>query len=134
MENKKVNVRRYNRRKKFYRFTLGVKQFINYPVINILWVAYTVGVSFFIKGERKLISLFEMSSFIMPIFRGCMQFIEIFFPLICFVGIVQFIGTVTAIRDEALVGKAFGNNRDYLNESPILSRKKTKKGITTREF
>lgn len=136
MDNKQFNQQGYNRRKQFYRFILGFQQMINHPVINIIWILFAVGVVYLVIGERKIIMYFDVYPMFAPIFYGCMNIMLIVFPIICAIGIVQFIGVITAMKDEANMSIVFGDKQDIKNQPPILIHKKTdkKNGVTKREF
>lgn len=136
MNNEKYNKTRHNRKKQKYRFILGIQQLINYPAINLIWILFAVVCVCFVIGERKLVSSLDVYPLLMPIFDGCMQFIVIFFPVICAIGMIQVIGFVTAMKDEADISLVFGNNRDVKNQPPLLvSKKKDRKsGVIKREF
>lgn len=136
MESNQYNKERHNRKKQWYRFTLGVQQLITYPLWNLIWIVFALGITFFIIAERKLFSSFSVYPLFAPIFNGCMYFLTIFIPVMCAIGIVQFIGKVTAIRDEADLNIVFYENRDVKNQTPILTFKKKdkKSGVIARQF
>lgn len=130
------NIYRYNRLKQFYRFYLGLHQLINYPLLNMLWLVFGMGSWFFVHGIQRLVEMLNVHTILAPVFHSCMQFLTVFFPLLCGIGVVQLIGYVTAVKDEADMNLVFGDKRDIKNQSPILIYKKTirKKGVTIREF
>ena len=136
MDNKKFNEQRYNRRKQLYRFTLGFQQMINYPVLNLIWVLLAIGIVYFMIGERKLLSKFDIYSKFTPIIYNCKNIILIILTVICIIGFLQFIGYIFAIRDEADMSLVFGDKHDIKNQPPILIYKKSdrKTGVTKREF
>lgn len=136
MDSKQYNERRYNRKKQWYRIVLGIQQLINYPAINLIWLLFVVGVFVLAKGEEKLISTFIVSPSLAFIFMGCMHFLFILFLIICAIGIIQTIGYITAMKDEADLSLVFYGNRQIVtNEPPILIYKKKdrKNGVTKRE-
>ncbi|MBE5876436.1 MAG: hypothetical protein E7290_06070 [Lachnospiraceae bacterium] len=136
MNNKEYNEHRHNRKKQQYRFALGFQQFINYPAMNLLWGFFAVGIMFLVAGEKKLISNIEIHPMFISKFYACMQAISIVFPIICAIGIIQFIGFCFSIRDEADMELVFGDKRDVKNLPPILVYKKKdrKSGVIKREF
>lgn len=136
MNNKEFNEQRHNRKKQQYRFTLGIQQLYNYPILNLVWLLFVVGVIFLVMAERKYIANMDVYPMFESIFSACMTSVIIIFPIICAIGIVQLIGFLFAIRDEADMELVFGDKRDVKNQPPILiSKKKDRKsGVIKREF
>lgn len=136
MDNKRFNEERHNRKKQQYRFTLGVQQLWNYPILNLIWILFAVGVVLLAIVERKYSANMDIYPMFESIFSVCMTAIIIIFPMICAIGIVQLIGFCFAIRDEADMEIVFGDKRDVKNQSPMLiSKKKDRKsGVIKREF
>lgn len=136
MNNNQYNELRYNRMKQWSRLMLGLHQLINYPIMNLIWVIFAVGVRFLVIVVRKVISNIGMYPLITPVFIFCMKVFLIIFPVLCAIGIIQFIGVLTAMKDEADMSIVFGDRRDIKNQMPILIYKKTntKTGVTKREF
>lgn len=135
MDNKQFNEQRHNRKKQQYRFALGIQQLLNYPLLNLIWLLFAVGVVFLVMAERKYIASVEVYPIFETIFSVCMTAITIIFPIICAIGIVQFIGFCFAIKDEADLEIVFGDKRDVKNQPPMLiSKKKDRKsGVIKRE-
>lgn len=136
MENNQYNEYRYNRKKQWYRFTLGLQQMITHPILNFIWLVFAVGVVFLVIGERRLLSSFEVYPLIYSIVGLCMKFLIVMFSVVSVIGIVQIIGKITAMKDEGDMNLVFGDRRDIKNQPPILISKRTikKKGVTVREF
>lgn len=134
MNNKEYNQRQYRRKRQVYRFTLGVQQFFNYPVLNTIWILVGIAIKYFIIVERNIVLNLQVAPLLQDVFKWCIKIIEVVFPIICLIGFIQLIGEITAVKDEALIYKVFANNGDYKNDPPILIRKKVKNGVTTREF
>ena len=136
MDNNQYNEQRYNRKKQWYRLILGLQQLICHPLINLIWILYAGGVVLFVIVEKKLVSNFEVYPMLKPVFDTCMEIIVIFFLVICAIGIIQFIGLLTAMRDEADLSIVFGDKRDIKNQPSLLIYKSTdrKFGVTKREF
>lgn len=136
MDNKEFNEQRYNRKKQQYRFIIGIQQLWNYPLLNLIWVLFAGGAVFMIMVKSKYIDSVEVYPMFKTIFSVCMTAITIIFPIICVLGIVQFVGFCFAIRDEADMELVFGDKRDVKNQPPMLiSKKKDRKsGVITREF
>lgn len=136
MDNKQFNVQRHNRKKQQYRFALGIQQLCNYPILNLIWVLFAVGVIFLVMVERKYSANIYVYPMFESIFSAIMTAIIIIFPILCAIGIVQLIGFLFAIRDEADMELVFGDKRDVKNQPPMLiSKKKDRKsGVIKREF
>lgn len=136
MDNKQFNERRFNRKKQKYRFLLGIQQLVNYPLLNILWVLFAVGVVLLTIGEKKLVENIEVYPMFEEIFSTCMMIILIVFPVICAVGLIQFIGKCFAVKDEASIDLVFGSKGIAQKQPPILVYKKKdrKSGVVQREF
>lgn len=136
MNNIQYNQNRYNRKRQWYRFKLGIYQLRNYPVINIIWIGFIVGMCFLIHLRKIVLTSFDVPQLLKPVFSGCMTFFIIVFPALLVIGLLQGIGELTAKRDEADIFRAFSDNRDIKNEAPILIYKKKikSKEVTVREF
>ena len=65
-----------------------------------------------IMVKSKYIDSVEVYPMFKTIFSVCMTAITIIFPIICVLGIVQFVGFCFAIRDEADMELVFGDKRD----------------------
>ena len=136
MDNKQFNEQRHNRKKQKYRLLLGIQQLWNYPILNLIWLLFGIVVVFLVIAEKEYIANVEVVPVFESIFSACMTAIMIIFPIICAIGIVQFIGFCFAIKDEADMELVFGDKRDVKNQPPILiSKKKDRKsGVIKREF
>lgn len=96
MDNKEFNKQRHNRKKQQYRFTLGIQQLWNYPLLNLIWGLFAGGVVFLVMAKNKYIASVELYPMFETIFTVCVTVIIIIFPIICAVGIVQLIGFLFA--------------------------------------
>lgn len=136
MDNFQYNQNRYNRKHQWYRLKLGIYQLGNYPVLNLVWIVFIIGICFLIQLRKIVLSSFDLPQLLEPVFNGCMTFFIIVFPVLLVIGLLQGIGELTAKRDEADIFRAFSDNRDIKNEAPILTYKKKIKGkdVTVREF
>ena len=136
MDSKQFNEERHNRKKQKYRVILGIQQLWNYPLLNFIWVLFAVGVVCLMIVEKKYIANMDMYPMVESIFSACMTALIIIFPIICAIGIVQFVGFCFAIKDEADMEIVFGDKRDVKNQQPMLiSKKKDRKsGVIKREF
>lgn len=136
MDNNQYNENRYNRNLQWYRFKFGFQQMIAHPIVNILWLIFAAGVVFLVWGKKQFVSGINAPSIIAPVFQWCMTAMVIIFPVICAIGLCQFIGYMFAKNDEADMCLVFGSKRDIKNQPPILIYKKKdgKSGVTKREF
>lgn len=136
MDNNTYNLQRYNRKKLWYRVGLGAQQLVNYPILNVIWILYVAGVWLLMFLKQKIILGIETITIFEPIFKGCMNFVVIYFSIICIIVILWEIGQITARRDEANMEIVFGNERIVKKQNPILISKKImkRKGVVIREF
>jgi len=135
MENIQYNQQRYNRKKQWYRIRFGIQQLFNYPLLNLIWILYGIGVLLLVLFEQKLVSGFDVIPILEPVFRGCMHLSVILLAVFSALAIVQLIGTIRARDDEADICTVFFDRRGIENQSPILISKKTiNRKITVREF
>ena len=123
-------------KKRVFRFVLGMQQLIYLPLINLLWLL--VGFLFFnLYKTKNIISLsLKLKGKILEAYN--ITFIAIFLLLLfsSVILIIQLIGQLTAIKDEANVYRILGSCKHIRNEPPILIKKKRIKGtkIIAREF
>lgn len=136
MDNKEFNEQRYNRKKQQYRFTLGIQQLWNYPFLNFIWLLFVVGVVFLVIVKNKYIANINVHPMLEGVFFACITAIVIIFPMLCAIGIIQLIGFLFAIRDEADMELVFGDKRDVKNQPPMLifKKKDRKSGVIKREL
>ncbi len=136
MDNKEFNERRHNRKKQECRFRLGIQQFWNYPIINLLWILFAGGVVLMVIAEKRFVANMEVYPLFESVFSACMTIMLVIFPVICAIGLIQLVGFCFAIRDEADMEIVFGDKRDMKKQPPILYYKKRdrKSGVTKREF
>lgn len=136
MDNLQYNKNRYNRKKQWYRFKLGIQQAINYPLINLAWIVFAIGLYFLILGRNIALNSIDVPQILEPIYRWCLLLFIIIFPLLLLVAFLQGIAEAIARRDEADVYRVFSDKRDVKNEAPILIYKKKvkNKDVIIREF
>lgn len=135
MDNKQFNEQRHNRKIQEYRFVLGIQQLVNYPILNVVWLLFAVGIVFMVILKQKYVADIEIYPRFELLFSMCMTILIILFPVICAIGLIQFIGFCFAVKDEADMEIVFGDKRD-INQSLILMYKKKyrKTGVIKREF
>lgn len=136
MDNSQYNKNRYNKKRQWYRFKLGVQQIINHPFLNLMWVVFAIGIYFLFRLKEIILLNFDTPQVLEKVFYWCLTFFVIAFPIILAIEALQGIGELTAKRDEADLFIAFGDKRDVKNEAPLLISKKRIKGkeVTIREF
>lgn len=136
MDNKYYNEQRYSKKKQECRFRLGIQQFLNYPILNLLWVLLTGGVVLMVIAEKRFVANVEVYPLFETIFSACMTIMLVIFPVICAIGLIQLVGYCFAIRDEADMEIVFGDKCDVKNQPPLLFYKKKdrRSGVTKRVF
>lgn len=122
MNYNKYNEQRYNQRKQWYRVRLGVQQMVNRPVINLIWLLFGGGVVWWIKGMTKFILMAKVHPLLEGIFENCISFITIVFPIICLVAMLQFIGCLTARKDESVRNMLLALNEGFTCTTSYSSR------------
>lgn len=136
MDNKYYNEQRYSKKKQECRFRLGIQQFLNYPILNLLWVLFTGGVVLMVIAEKRFVANVEVYPLFETIFSACMTIMLVIFPVICAIGLIQLVGYCFAIRDEADMEIVFGDKCGVKNQPPLLFYKKKdrRSGVTKRVF
>lgn len=137
MENyKKNNEQEYSRRKLFYRVLLGIKQFIDKPLLNIIWLIIVIGNFIAMKTKNILVHNWGDGFILFTPVNICMNIILVIFAILSVLGTIQIIGYFTAKNDEAKMYEVFVKNEGTGNtyKTPILTMKKTNNGVTIREF
>lgn len=137
--NSKNNIEKFNRKKNWYRFTLGLNQLKNKPALNILWILCVPIGWMLCKCRNIFLALVKFPPFLSIIekpFATIVTFLFIFMMIVIIVGGLQLIGNITAKEDEADMCLVFGNKRDIKNQPPILVKKNKdkKSGVVDREF
>lgn len=136
MDNKYYNEQGYSKKKQECRFRLGIQQFLNYPILNLLWVLLTGGVVLMVIAEKRFVANVEVYPLFETIFSACMTIMLVIFPVICAIGLIQLVGYCFAIRDEADMEIVFGDKCGVKNQPPLLFYKKKdrRSGVTKRVF
>lgn len=128
------NQKRYGIIKLFYRISLGIRQFLNYPFLNFIWVFIVFGTVLLVNGKEKVVDMLNTPSLLTPIINVCLNFLLVFIPVIISISIIQGIGELTARKDEADLMFVF-DKKELINGCPLLIYKRTlKNGVTVREF
>lgn len=136
MNHNKYNEQSYNRRRQWYRVRLGAQQMVNRPIINLVWLLFGGGVVWWIKGMNTLLLMAKVHPLLNGIFEKCIGFINIVFPVVCLIALLQFVGHLTACKDESVLIRIFAKTKDIQMYPPILIYKKylKDKKITIREY
>ena len=136
MNYKDFNEHRYKRKKEIYRFVLGLQELFNYPVLNIIWIVYVSFVKLLIWGEKWIAKKLNVIQTLEPILRICTKLLLVIISLILALAIIQGIGYLFAVKDEADLEIVFGDKRNVKNQCPILIYKKKDKKtkVIKREF
>lgn len=136
MDSKQFNEEGHNRRLQLYRFALGMQQFWSHPILNIVWLLVLCGMAVMKRIMDKWSVGIDTNSILADIYSVSMTIISIIIPMLCIIGMIQFVGFCFAIKDEADMEHVFGDKRDVKNQPPILiSKKKDRKsGVIKREF
>lgn len=126
---------RWNKKRNFCHWKLGIQQMINYPLLNILLLPIIVlTVTIWVKMDVVFI-IFDVPEMLFTIYNITIKIIAVLIPLLLLWALIDTTGSLTAHKDEATVQMAF-KEKELRNGSPILMYKKTdkKSGVTVREF
>ena len=136
MKNKEFNLQRYNRKKQYYRLSRGIQEMVNHMVLNLIWIPYVIGAVYVVGQVRKLMLALEVYPMLTTVFYASVNTALIILLCACAIGIIQYVGYIFSVRDEADMEIVFGENRTVKNQTPILVYKKKDKktGVTSREF
>lgn len=127
--------KRYNRRKNYYRLVLGIRQIYQTPILLTLMIPIIVlTLVIWLKMDNAIAPL-KLTKQMHELFIFIMRILGIIISLILTLGLIDFIGKVTARKSEADIRMAF-SEKELRNGSPILiyKRKEKGKGITIMEF
>lgn len=135
MEHDKYLTQRRNRLLQYLRLRLGVQQLISKPLLNILLIPIVVLSVILWKEKERAICLFHVPEVLFSAYRFSVVFMVIAIPLLLLLLILDYIGKLTARKDEVALMIAF-SPKDLRNGCPILmSRKKIEEtNVTRREF
>lgn len=135
MENNTYNIRRKNQIKQLMRLKLGFNQLIHKPILNLLWLLVCFVTAIIIVLKNELTEIINIPPLIEPVFNIVLNVFVFLAPIIMTFAILEYIGELTARRDENKLMVAF-SAKDLRNGCPILISKKKVKGtdVTVREF
>lgn len=135
MENNTYNIRRKNQIKQLMRLKLGFNQLMHKPILNLLWLLVCFVTAIIIVLKNELTEIINIPPLIEPVFNIALNVFVFLAPIIMTFAILEYIGELTARRDENKLMVAF-SAKDLRNGCPILISKKKVKGtdVTVREF
>lgn len=135
MQNNNYHIRRKAKIKQLLRLRLGFLQFIHKPALNLLWLFIGVFTAIIVVLKNKIIEAVAISQIIEPVFNIALNVLAFLIPIIMIFAILEYIGELTARRDENKLMVAF-SAKDLRNGCPILINKRKIKGtdVTVREF
>lgn len=126
---------RRNRIKLYLRLGLGLRQLVYRPYNNIVPLLLVLLFAELWKYKEVLFPLKAIPLPLLPIFQHTLSIAVILIPIIFFMGFLEFLGNMTAWRDETNLIIAF-TEKDLRNGHPLLISRKKVKGtnVTIREF
>lgn len=135
MENNQYFLRHRNRLKQWLRIRTGALQLKHKPILNLLWLFVGLSTAIIIVVKNELVEIANIPQLIEPIFNVSLNVFVILLPVIMIFAILEYIGELTARKDENKLMVAF-SAKDLRNGCPILISKKKVKGtdVTVREF
>lgn len=135
MENNNYDSIRKNQIKKFMRLKVGFNQLIHKPILNLLWLLVCLVTAIIIVLKKELTAIINIPQLIEPAFNIALNIFVFLIPIIMIFAILEYIGELTARRDEAKLMVAF-SAKDLRNGCPILINKRKIRGtdVTICEF
>lgn len=133
--NKQYIQRRQNRQQNLCHWRLGIQQMIQKPVfIMPVFLIIALAVFGWLKIE-DIVTMLDVSKIFFPMYFVTMKLLGIILPILLIWGMIDFIGTLTARKEEANLSLAF-EEKDLRNGSPILMYKRKEKntGVTVRKW
>lgn len=126
---------KWNRKRNFCHWKLGIMQMIQFPLLNILLLPIIIlTVIIWVKMDYAF-TVFDVPKIMLSIYTVIIKAFGILIPLLLLLGLIEVIGSFTSRKDEANIQMAFGK-KELRNGSPILMYKKKQRnsGVTVREF
>ena len=132
--NKKIQ-ERWNRRKNLYHCCLGISRMMHKPFLTVLLLPIIVLTVFVWSRMDLAFTLLDVPKIILPIYTFIVKTIGVLLPIILVWGLINFIGSMTARKDEILIKMAF-TDKELRNGNPILvfKHKDKQTGVTVREW
>lgn len=126
---------KWNRKRNFCHWKLGIMQMIQLPLLNILLLPIIALTLIIWVNMDYAFTVFDVPKSILPIYTVIIKAFGVLIPLLLVWVMIDAIGTIIARKDEALMQMAF-EEKELRNGSPILmyKRKDKKTGVTIREW
>lgn len=123
------------RKKSWYRMRLGASYFKEIPLLNCIWVFLVIEIVLLEFWKNKMLEVFNVPEFMLPIYSTCLIIIEIILPIFSIIAIFKGIGELVARKEEADLMFVF-KGLDIRGREPILVKKKKikEKGIIILEY
>ncbi|WP_285946500.1 hypothetical protein [Thomasclavelia cocleata] len=117
------------------RLKLGFNQLIHKPILNLLWLLVCPATVITIILKNKIIEVITIPQIIEPVFNIALNIFVFLIPIIMIFAILEYIGELTARKDENKLMVAF-SAKDLRNGCPILINKRKIRAtdVTVREF
>ncbi len=113
---------KWNRRRNFCHWKLGIMQMIQLPLLNILLLPIIILTLIIWVNMDYAFVVFDVPKIILPIYTIIIKAFGVLIPLLLVWGMIDVIGTIIAQKDEVLMQMAF-NEKELRNGSPILMYK-----------
>lgn len=126
---------KWNRKRNFCHWKLGVMQMIQIPLLNILLLPIIIlTVIIWVKMDYAF-TVFAVPKIILSIYTVTIKAFGVLMPILLLWVMIDIIGSIIARKDEAHMQMAF-KETELRNGSPILmyKRKDKKTGVTVREW
>lgn len=125
----------YNRKKSWHRICLGISYLKEIPLLNFIWIILGIEILLLEIWKNKMLEVFNVPEFMLPIFSTCLIIIEIILPIFSIIAILKGIGELVARKEEVDLIFVF-KGLDIKGREPIMVKKKKikKKGIVIREY
>lgn len=129
------NLKTLNRKKQWFRIILGAKQFILYPILNVLWALPLISGFLLYQLKNLYLKAFAVEEILQPIFSFCLILIIFIIPIVLIVFLLQTVAEFSARKDESKILMCF-NKKQLENGAPLLISKKhgKNKNIIARTF
>lgn len=128
--------KKYRLAKVFLRYRLAIEQFIQYPWLNLIWLAILIAIIYLNKGIDIYIASVHIPKILESIFCLCMEIFRYIFPTILILLVLQAVGDMASRKDEAIIEIIFTESSRHTRTPSILYSKKKIKGcdIIERKF
>lgn len=104
------------------RLKLGFNQLIHKPILNLLWLLVCLVTAIIIVLKKELTAIINIPQLIEPAFNIALNIFVFLIPIIMIFAILEYIGELTARRDENKLMVAF-SAKNLRNGCPILISK-----------